>query len=301
MKKQVLLVGSGSYGVVIQESASDLNIDLTAVDGREVDFSSFPGEYVIIATPNFTHFELVSDALKADKHVLCEKPLALSSEEVVALYDLSQSKQRYLGVGFVLPNHSYYQIVKEKQYEFGPIKTVRVYNHAAERELKPEWYWNQKESGGWFMVSEIHWYHLFAWLTGSRKLSVTNASEEKKNDRTIATWCTVVGSHDQSLSIDHRLDMDQDNHWAKIEIVYASGAEIVIDDWVPRAVILPDLKQGREEEETVWIEGKRLATYRNLIRQNIQILLKAESTSLPQEILLAHQAAEASQQQSDKK
>jgi predicted dehydrogenase len=295
MQKQVLLVGSGSYGVLIKESASTLDINLAVVDGREVDFSSFPAEYVIIATPNFTHFDLVSNALKANKHVLCEKPLALSAKEVESLYDLALSKNRYLGVGFVLPNHRHYQIVKEKQYEFGPIKTVRVYNHAAERELKPEWYWNQKESGGWFLVSEIHWYHLFAWLTGSRKLSVLNATEEKKNDRTVATNSSVVGSYDQLLIVDHRLDLDQDNHWAKIEVVYASGAQIVIDDWVPRSIILPDLKQGREEEEDYWIESKRLATYHEFIRKNIENLLKGEPTPLPSEILLAHQVAEAAQ------
>jgi predicted dehydrogenase len=42
---------------------------------------------VVIATPVFTHFELAMSALRAGKHVLVEKPLASSSEQVKRLID----------------------------------------------------------------------------------------------------------------------------------------------------------------------------------------------------------------------
>ena len=37
---------------------------------------------VVIATPGFTHRELVEKAIAAGKHILCEKPVALNMEEV---------------------------------------------------------------------------------------------------------------------------------------------------------------------------------------------------------------------------
>jgi predicted dehydrogenase len=40
---------------------------------------------VVIATPVQTHFDLALAALRAGKHVLLEKPLARSSEEVLIL------------------------------------------------------------------------------------------------------------------------------------------------------------------------------------------------------------------------
>lgn len=41
---------------------------------------------IIVATPNFTHLEICLQAAKNGKHVMCEKPLALSAEEVRQMY-----------------------------------------------------------------------------------------------------------------------------------------------------------------------------------------------------------------------
>ncbi len=42
---------------------------------------------VIIATPNFTHRPIAEAAAKAGKHIMCEKPLGLSADEVRAMLD----------------------------------------------------------------------------------------------------------------------------------------------------------------------------------------------------------------------
>jgi scyllo-inositol 2-dehydrogenase (NADP+) len=51
---------------------------------------------IIVNTPNFTHFDLASQALKAGKHVLIEKPAAANTEEVKALYDLGREMNRHV-------------------------------------------------------------------------------------------------------------------------------------------------------------------------------------------------------------
>lgn len=47
---------------------------------------------VAIATPVHTHFELAMKALQAGKHVMIEKPLAMSSDEAVRLVDESDAR-----------------------------------------------------------------------------------------------------------------------------------------------------------------------------------------------------------------
>jgi predicted dehydrogenase len=57
---------------------------------------------VAIATPVSTHYELAAAALRAEKHVLVEKPLAASSEEALELIELAHRAQRVL-----MPGHTF--------------------------------------------------------------------------------------------------------------------------------------------------------------------------------------------------
>lgn len=51
---------------------------------------------VVVATPVSSHFELGMAALKANKHVLIEKPLAANSEQATQLIEEAQARQRVL-------------------------------------------------------------------------------------------------------------------------------------------------------------------------------------------------------------
>jgi len=60
---------------------------------------------VVIATPTPTHFDLAKMALKAEKHVLVEKPLTLDYERAQELVDLARSCGRIIMVGHLLEYH----------------------------------------------------------------------------------------------------------------------------------------------------------------------------------------------------
>lgn len=53
---------------------------------------------IAIATPVSTHFDLAMAALKSDKHVLVEKPLASTSEQALRLIDEAEKRKRVLMV-----------------------------------------------------------------------------------------------------------------------------------------------------------------------------------------------------------
>jgi UDP-2-acetamido-3-amino-2,3-dideoxy-glucuronate N-acetyltransferase len=60
---------------------------------------------VAICTPAATHHELASRALRADKDVFIEKPLALTAKHGKELVDLARDRKRILMVGHILQYH----------------------------------------------------------------------------------------------------------------------------------------------------------------------------------------------------
>jgi 1,5-anhydro-D-fructose reductase (1,5-anhydro-D-mannitol-forming) len=60
---------------------------------------------VFIASPNFLHAPYTTIAARAGKHVLVEKPMAVSVEEAMAMVQTCQAHGVKLGVGFHLRHH----------------------------------------------------------------------------------------------------------------------------------------------------------------------------------------------------
>ena len=67
---------------------------------------------VCISTPASTHYTIGREALLNGKHVLIEKPLALSSEDAQALVRLARKEDRILMVGHVYLYHPAVQKIK---------------------------------------------------------------------------------------------------------------------------------------------------------------------------------------------
>lgn len=68
---------------------------------------------VIIATPASTHFEFVKQSLEAGKHILVEKPLALSVHEARELVEKARNLKRILMVGHTFLYNPAVQKMKE--------------------------------------------------------------------------------------------------------------------------------------------------------------------------------------------
>jgi predicted dehydrogenase len=68
---------------------------------------------VVIATPADTHFQIAGDALRADKHVLVEKPLARTAAECTTLIAEASSRSRVLMPGHVFLYNAAVRKVRE--------------------------------------------------------------------------------------------------------------------------------------------------------------------------------------------
>lgn len=127
-------------------------------------------DIVVICTPPNLHYEITEKALLAGKHVLCEKPLTMSSSDAKKLYDLANSVNRVLKCGF---NHRFHPAMLKaneiiKNGELGKIITGRaVYGICGRNQCEDEWRSNPEYvSGGQLMEQGVHIVDLFRWYMG---------------------------------------------------------------------------------------------------------------------------------------
>lgn len=74
---------------IIEQTISDYKI---ALADSEVDA-------VYILTPNFSHYEITMDALKAGKHVFCEKPITINYELSCEMAKEAEKQGKILNIG----------------------------------------------------------------------------------------------------------------------------------------------------------------------------------------------------------
>ena len=83
---------------------------------------------VYVSLPNSMHHEWTIKALRAGKHVLCEKPLASNTAEAVEMFDVSQKSGRVLVEAFMYRSHPLIHAVLDaiRAGKIGQVRLIRT-------------------------------------------------------------------------------------------------------------------------------------------------------------------------------
>jgi xylose dehydrogenase (NAD/NADP) len=86
---------------------------------------------VYISVPNHGHVPLSAQALRAGKHVLCEKPLAISGAEAASLFEVARSSDRLIMEAFMYRHHDKTRRLAElvRDGALGEILVMRAWFH----------------------------------------------------------------------------------------------------------------------------------------------------------------------------
>jgi len=105
-------------------------------------------EMVTIAAPNQLHARMTEDIARAGKHVVCEKPLAMTLEEAAGMIDICRRQGVLLMYAEELFFTPKYLKAKEMadQGAFGKVHLVKQ----SEKHFGPhaDWFWDVERSGG---------------------------------------------------------------------------------------------------------------------------------------------------------
>ena len=186
--------GTGFMGRVHLEALRRVeNVDVAAIAGRNAAAAEKLGsafgvsrtaaaailrdpniDAVHICTPNAQHYPMAKEALLAGKHVLCEKPLAISVEEAQELAALAAQKGLR---NCVCHNLRYYPMVQQMRAmrEAGDLGEILVVQGTYSQDwllYDTDWNWrvDSKAGGPSRCMADIgsHWCDMAEHLTGLR-------------------------------------------------------------------------------------------------------------------------------------
>ncbi|MFH1760898.1 MAG: Gfo/Idh/MocA family oxidoreductase [bacterium] len=170
---------------------------------------------VYISTPHFEHGHQAIESLQAGKHVMLEKPFALSLEECHRIVEIAREKDLFVGASFPMRYGGVPKKAKEL-YDSGAIGDFIAANWCmcqdrGEKYYRygvtgkgPEAHWREykeKSGGGNIIMNGIHYTDMINWITGEKAVSA----------------CCVGGTYAQKITI-------EDLAYALIK--YSNGAAV---------------------------------------------------------------------------
>jgi 1,5-anhydro-D-fructose reductase (1,5-anhydro-D-mannitol-forming) len=104
---------SGLYGLVTRDPAKAATYNVRSWTTLDEALSDPLVHAVYVATPVFLHAPLTIQALRAGKHVLCEKPMAMNEAEARSMVQAAVLKGRTLGMAYY--RRTYPKVQRAKQ------------------------------------------------------------------------------------------------------------------------------------------------------------------------------------------
>jgi predicted dehydrogenase len=132
-------------------------------------------DLVYLATPPFLHHPQALLALEAGKHVLCEKPLALTVAQADEMIAAARRNNRLLVANLMQRYNPLFDAVGQLIHSrlLGDFLHGYFENYASDENLPADhWFWDRSRSGGIFVEHGVHFFDLFAgWLGPGRALA----------------------------------------------------------------------------------------------------------------------------------
>jgi len=127
-----------------------------------------------LATPNYLHYPHAKAALEAGKHVICEKPLAMNSQESADLVKIARNTELVNVINF---NIRFYPMVQQARQlvQNGDLGDIFILQGSYLQDwllLPTDWNWRlEPELGGTLRaIGDIgsHWLDLITFITGMK-------------------------------------------------------------------------------------------------------------------------------------
>jgi predicted dehydrogenase len=248
-------------------------------------------DLIYIATPPFLHYPQALAALRAGKHVICEKPLALTVAQADELVALAQERGLLCIANLMQRYNPLFDSVRRLVASglLGECLHGWFENYASDEGLRPEhWFWDRAISGGIFIEHGVHFFDLFEGWLGPGKVVAAQRGLRPGSGVEEQVQCTVRYGNGALVNFHHSFTQPSRLDRQEFRLLFEHG-DITLEEWVPvRARIRAAVNEEQTRGLLELFPGARLDVLKTSGGDNRAARARFKNLDISQEIELAY-------------
>jgi predicted dehydrogenase len=242
---------TAATGISATETAKRFGFEYAATESDEI-LTDDRVNAVAILTRHDLHAPLVLQALKADKHVFCEKPLAIVTDDLHTIAKALEGSDRILAVGF---NRRFAPYALELKKFLLSVNEPLIMNYRVNAGLLPKDHWlhDPVQGGGRIIGEGCHFIDFLGFVVSSPIMSImakgTPSDDRYREDNVILLLKYQNGSVG---TITYVANGDRSLPKERLE-VFGGGSVAILDDFRKLELIRDGRKSVRNNR---WRQDK---------------------------------------------
>jgi predicted dehydrogenase len=192
-------------------------------------------DIIAVATPPCFHADMACAAMEAGKHVLIEKPLAVTLKDARRIIQARDHNNRIACLDYMFRFNPIVLALRHinASSELGQLRHVAVENLAQDSGLPYDhWFWDKSVSGGIFIEHGVHFFDLVRYVSGQSHIGVTAFSNWRNKHQEDQVYALVKHSGGLLAAHYHAFSRPGFFETTSIKLVF-DLAQIEVRGWIP--------------------------------------------------------------------
>jgi predicted dehydrogenase len=268
------IIGYGGFGVFLHYWWAKLeNTEVVAIADSGRHFQNVEGcktyhdwkdllndaeiDIVSIVTPPGLHAEMACAAMKAGKHVLLEKPVAISEEGAQQILDTQKETGMVITVDHMIRYNPIIQTFMRlgQSGALGKLRHVVVNNYAQDAALPANhWFWKEELSGGILVEHGVHFFDIVNALGSQQYSEVYGCSDSRNESQRDRVAAMVLYNEGLIAHYYHAFSGPGLFEQTTIHLAY-DLARVEIEGWMPMKGTVKALVNNQTREQLASVPG----------------------------------------------
>ena len=263
------IIGFGGFGKFLFNAWNQLdNVQVTAI--ADINAAAITGienvaffidwkdmilseniDLIAIVTEPSTHQVIANACMRAGKHVLIEKPLAINTSDARAIIKTRDQTGVVAAIDFIMRFNPLLQTIRSLNQAgvFGKLRRVDVENYAQDEQLPPQhWFWHHDRSGGILIEHAVHFIDLVHFLSPSKHLTVNGLKHNRNALQEDQIMANVL--YESGLIATHYHSFARPGFFETTDIKLSYDiADIQLHGWIPLSAEVKVLVNEQSKEK----------------------------------------------------